>query len=111
MTLIRLPVIAAALFVAACQPEAEAHGNHRSLTESERRACVANGGRPSQGLGAEICAMPTADANRACTQSDDCSTGLCLVQEDGRGACAPYDTMFGCHALLMGDERATICID
>lgn len=99
----RYALITAALFLAACQPV--------STKTAEMGTCEASGGQPTQGLAGPACAMPTPDGGKSCTSSDQCSTNLCIA-EDGRGHCAPYSPMFGCHDLFEdGAMIGTICID
>lgn len=99
------------LTVAACMPTTPPEPG--ALSDSERAACIADGGAPTRGLGDETCARPTPDAGQSCTTGTQCSAGLCFADKasNSDGYCAPLDANFGCHDILEDGTPVTICID
>ncbi|MFN7224723.1 MAG: hypothetical protein ACK4MS_11945 [Paracoccaceae bacterium] len=91
-------------------PAAAAPVPPATLKTAAHLACEKRGGRWSVAGGgsAAFCQIPTKDAGKSCTKSNDCS-GYCL--EKSR-TCAPVTPMLGCHDILNETGRMlTQCIN
>ncbi|MDV7272249.1 hypothetical protein RYZ20_15245 [Thioclava sp. A2] len=105
-------LIALALFLAACQPDApkpktlEPVGEAR--LELERVACKENGGRWVMGGFRAVCERTPKDANKSCSKESDCE-GVCLARSR---TCAPVVPLLGCNEVLTDYGMvATLCVD
>ena len=86
------------LVMVACKPEAP--------SGTDQPDCA--GGQIVQSMSGPVCAMPNADAGKACARAGDCS-GVCLAETR---TCSPYSPQFGCFELLdEGGQMVGLCVD
>lgn len=126
-------MMAAALFVAACQPM-PADGGRTDLAEAapaapaaqtgadDAAACAARGGKmlPQGRMQTMRCVVTYTDAGQRCTDGDQCQ-GDCRVEDVAEasragaaavGQCQATSSRFGCYTTVEdGKAEATICVD
>jgi len=57
------------------------------------------------------CNPKTSDADKSCTDSEEC-VGLCLAEEEGDyGKCSAYKFNLGCHQTFLGGTKVMLCAD
>jgi len=87
--------------------------------DKEKTECISKGGEwKLAGLALdERCFIKMKDANKDCSNSDDCE-GTCLAPEKCRlgdkvvGKCSEYDLTLGCHSRVEGGKAMPVlCID
>lgn len=107
-----------AFVLAACAPAMEQPP--APTASNEQAACAAQGGHMERVGRAQTlqCVIPYADANRACTDGAQCSSGRCLgpVEASGQsnvsGQCQASNMQFGCYTTVRnGRAEAAICVD
>ncbi|MEM4360142.1 MAG: hypothetical protein QXT45_06400 [Candidatus Bilamarchaeaceae archaeon] len=94
-------------------------------TSKDKESCEALGGVWKKiGISPiEVCNLPTSDANKECTSSDECE-GICvaeLSQEEldkikretirTKGRCTAWRIVVGCRAVVENGEARLICLD
>jgi hypothetical protein len=114
------PVVSALVAQAPALPE-----RGRRLSSSDLAACINRGGRIriAGRSGNQTCALPLADAGKACSSSSQC-TGVCLLDEARLGTrrighgdrvpgrCQPTTYGFGCSTIVEhGRISSANCID
>jgi hypothetical protein len=108
--------------VSAAQPDP-----NKRLSDAERNACVAKGGRTATfGFsGVEGCVLPMADAGKQCTDGSQCDGHMCLLddkkpgfkppkpgQKNLVGQCAPTNYFYGCAWRVSNGQLANgMCVD
>jgi hypothetical protein len=105
------------LLLAACTQPAQRPAEPASPVASES-ACLQRGGQWTQLGRAPVkqCLLRTADAGKACSDSEQCE-GLCLAPQgsaDGAtvaGACSADTNRFGCQQRMADGVAATLCVD
>ena len=101
-------------------------GAAASVALGPRLLCEAKGGQWGRiGLSPVLrCNLPTSDAGKECSDSDECE-GVCMVElstDDGarakrgeiiyaNGKCSAWEITVGCHALVQDGIVVLICID
>lgn len=117
----RLLIAALSLFAAACTPMATQAPAPAGGETSAQADCAARGGTLQRvgRLQSVQCVIAYADANKRCTDGDECA-GDCLLAEMGSvppggaavGQCAATSNRFGCATRVEdGKADATLCID
>lgn len=105
-------------------PTAHADANHR-LSDVERKECIAKGGRAAFFglLGGEDCELPMPDAGKSCTDSRQCQSRECTLDEAKPGFVSPNSTRktggicaatnfgFGCKWRLQNGIARKMCVD
>ncbi|WP_421737140.1 hypothetical protein [Caulobacter sp.] len=106
----------AVLLLAGCAPTAPGPAPAAQTTEA---ACAARGGviQKAGKLQLPTCAIPYADAGKACTDKAQCQ-GACIIEGnlEAQGAvsgqCQKTSVQFGCFARVVnGQATGAICID
>jgi hypothetical protein len=108
--LLALLALAAALLVAACQPESDLPPVGEELVALQKARCEADGNiwGPAGSTGAFVCFRRTRDGGNRCTSANDCS-GVCLARSQ---TCSPFDPLIGCQEVLTASgTRAMLCVD
>ncbi|MEK6852565.1 MAG: hypothetical protein AABX59_01670, partial [Nanoarchaeota archaeon] len=98
--------------------EIEREGEERGrieVTLTDKESCEAVGGDWGRiGLRLdEICNLPTSDAGKKCTDSDQCE-GSCIGESEDStsGTCTAWTITVGCHAFVEdGKVRGILCVD
>jgi hypothetical protein len=117
----RLLIVGLALFAAACSPMAGQAPAPRASGQGAEANCAARGGtlQPVGRMQSFQCVIRYADADKRCTDGDQCG-GDCLLAEAGSvqagttaaGQCAPTSDRFGCATRVEdGKAEPTLCID
>ena len=104
-------VLAAAAFLAACQPEeGRLPPVGEDLVALEKARCEAAGdiwGRAGA-EGAFVCFRRMPDAGDRCMRASDCE-GACLARSQ---TCAPLSPLIGCQEVLTSSgQRTTLCLN
>lgn len=107
------------------EKDASANATTKENTPKDKESCEALGGVWKKiGISPiEVCNLPTSDANKECTSSDECE-GICvaeLSQEEldkikretirTKGRCTAWRIVVGCRAVVENGEARLICLD
>lgn len=106
--------------VVACQPVTPLETTKDPLAVPSIEDCDAAGGSVQRVgmMGLETCVVPTADANKVCTDSSQCQ-GRCIQWEASdntsgkqKGVCQPTNVLFGCFSEVnIGKVGVALCVD
>ena len=105
-------ILAGALMLAACTPEAPADTppDPAPARPQTSASCLAAGGTWDRGglSGRYLCLLPEPDAGQSCRTAQDCS-GFCMAETR---TCSAVSPQFGCFEFLDDTgQRIGLCID